>query len=205
MKRKVGIQFTVLVICVSLLLAACSKGGRAGGNNLTGENRDIKAGQSPEWIYVPEVITVEDEHADYGRMQLVNNTFCYVQQEGETEDGVKNICRYSLTSHKLTSVPIDWPEGGENWDAGAWYFDRDYNVYLTANVYPADYSSMTRFLCKFDQEGNCLFAKDITEQLGRGALLSGMTVDSQGRLFIFANGGEILLYTGDGAYHGSVS
>lgn len=211
MRRKdwKGIRLSCLSVVwtmsISLILMACSKGSMTDEKNLTGESNDINAVQKREWIYVPEVITVGDEHADYGRMQPVDDTFCYVRQAGESEDSEKSICRYSLTDRKLASVPIDWPEGGKNWDVGARFFDRDYNVYLTANVYPADYSSMTRFLCKFDQEGSCLFAKDITEQMGRDSFLNDMTVDNQGRIYIFANDGDILLYTGDGEYHGSVS
>ncbi len=76
---------------------------------------------------------------------------------------------------------------------------------MTANVYPADYSSMKRFLCRFDPEGNCLFSRDITEQAGKDVSLRGLTMDGQGRLYLFLDNGEILLYTGDGDYHGSVS
>lgn len=214
MKRKdwKGISLSclpaVLAMGAVLFLTACSKGSTgsmAGGNDLAGESNEINAVQKREWVYVPEVITVEDEHADYGRMQPVDDTFCYIRQEGEDKDSGKSICCYSLTDRELTSAPVDWQEGGKNWDVGARFFDRDRNVYLTANVYPADYSSMTRFLCKFDQKGNCLFAKDITEQLGRDAFVNCMSVDDQGRIYIFANDGDILLYTGEGEYHGSVS
>ena len=202
-------RFSVLLaVCASVFLAACGKGGTAGGDpgsgGLSGENSDSGSAQKKEWVYVPEVVTVEDGHADYERMQLAGDTFCYVSQGEDTGSGEKCICRYSLADRKLQRVPISWDQGGDNWDVGERFFDRDCNLYMTANVYPADYSSMTRFLCKFDPEGNCLFSRDITEQLGRGASLEGLTVDGQGRLYIFADGGEILLYTGEGEYHGSV-
>lgn len=190
---------------LSILMAACSKDDKSGNDNTSDENNVSYATQEREWVYVPEVITVGDERADYGRMQLVGDTFCYVLQGGDTESSAKSICRYSLTSQELTGVAIDWLEGGKNWDVGVRFFAQDYSLYMTANVYPADYSSMKRFLCRFDSEGNCLFSKDIMEQLGRGASLDGLTVDGQGRIYIFTDNGEILLYTGAGEYHGSIS
>lgn len=204
--------FAVLAVCASLSLTACGGDGVTDGNlsgNSTGNDSDDNSAagsaQKREWIYVPEVITMEDEYADYERMQLAGDTLCYVSQGGEDGSNTKVICRYSLADRELKSFPIDWAEGGQNWDVGARFFDRDCNVYLTANVYPADYSSMTRFLCKFDSEGNCLFSRDITGQLGGGSSLDRLTVDGQGRLYLFADDGEILLYTGEGEYHGSAS
>lgn len=194
-----------LAMCISLFLAACGGGNVAGEDNLSVKTNAADASQKREWVYVPEVVTVGEEHADYGRMQPVGDTFCYVSQEGDADNGAKSICRYFLADRKLVSAPIDFPEGGENWDIGVRCFGQDCNVYLTANVYPADYSSMKRYLCKFDSGGNCLFFRDITEQIGEGASLDRITMDGQGRLYIFANDGEILLYTGDGEYHGSVS
>lgn len=206
-----GRRSAVWAVCASLLLAACSGGGTAGGNGPSDGIAGSEGGNAPgsaqkrEWVYLPEVVTVGDEYADYGRMQPVGDSLCYVSQGGEDESGKKTICLYSLAARELKRVPVNWPEGGDNWDVGARFFDRDGNLYLTANVYSADYSSMKRYLCKFDTEGSCLFARDITERLGRDSSLEGMSVDGQGRLYLFADGGEILLYTGDGEYHAAVS
>lgn len=204
--------FIVPAVCASLLLTACGGDGAAGGrllgessDNTPGGNSTAGSAQQREWVYVPEVITMEDEYADYERMQLVGDTLCYVSQGGDVGDGAKGISRYSLTDREFKRIPLDWTEGGQNWDVGVRFFDQDCNAYLTINVYPADYSSMTRFLCKFDPEGNCLFSRDITEQLGRDSSLDRLTVDGQGRIYLFADEGEILLYTGEGEYHGSVS
>lgn len=194
-----------LIMCIPVFLTACSRDGAVNEDKISNENNVSQITQKREWVYIPEVITVGDERADYGNMQLVNDTFCYVLQGEDANTGAKSICRYSLTDRELISVPIHWPEGGANWDVGVRFFDQDYNLYLTANVYSQDYSSMNRFLCKFDPEGRCLFSKDITEQAGREASLERMTIDRQGRLYIFDNDGEILLYVGDGSYHGSAS
>jgi len=197
-----------LILCIALFLTACSKDGTSDNDAVSSEGAVSNVThnmQEREWVYVPEVITVGDEHADFERMQPVGDTFCYVSLGGEAENSVKSICRYSLTDREMTSVPINWPEGGNDWDVGYRFFTQDQGLYMTANVYPADSGSMKRFLCRLDPEGNCLFSKDITEQAGRDVSLCGLTVDEQGRLYLFLDNGEILLYTGDGDYHGSVS
>lgn len=196
-----------LVICVFLFLTACSKdsrNGASGDDHGSEENNTSYVTQEREWVYVPEVIMVGDERADYEEMQPVGDTFCYVSRGEESGDSTKSICQYSLTDGELKRVPINWPEGGNDWDAGYQFFTQEQGLYMTANVYPAS-GSMKRFLCRFDLEGNCLFSKDITEQAGGNVSIHELTADSQGRLYIFLDNGEVLLYTGDGDYHGSVS
>ena len=208
MKKLRRVKFVCyLMLCVSLFLTACSKDGASDNDAISSESaisNITPITQEREWVYVPEVFMVGDERADYARMQPVGDTFCYVSL-GESANSARSICRYSLTDRELTAASINWPEGGKNWDIGYRFFTQDRGLYMTANVYPADYSSMKRFLCRFDSEGNCLFSKDITEQAGRDVSLRRLTVDEQGRLYIFLDNGEILLYTGDGDYHGSVS
>lgn len=200
-----GIVLCCLMLCVSMILTSCSKGDTSDRNNMPSES-GIPNVVTPkrEWVYVPKVFTVGDEHADYERMQPVGSTFCYVSLGEESGDGAKNICQYFLTDGELKSAPINWPEGGNDWDVGYRFFTQDYGLYMTANVYPAS-GSMKRFLCRFDLEGNCLFSKDITEQAGGNVSIHELTVDSQGRLYVFLDNGELLLYTSDGDYHGTIS
>ncbi|MCM1025307.1 MAG: hypothetical protein NC432_02665 [Roseburia sp.] len=198
-----------LALCISLLLAACGReegtsGGAGNKQEDAGAGNVSGAASELEWAYVPEVITVGDEYADYGRMQPVGESFCYVSQRGDFAEGAKTICRYSLSDQKLERVPIGWPEGGGNWDVSVWSFAQDGSLYLIANVYPKDYSRLNRYLCRFDREGNCLFSEDITERLGKDDSPDRLTVDGQGRLYVFTDSGEILLYNGDGEYHGAV-
>lgn len=178
-RKHIGLRrlSAVLAVCVSLLLTACGRGGTNGGSNSPGGSNSLDgsggsgggsapgSAQNREWVYVPEMITVGDEYADYDRMQLVGDAFWYVSQGEGAENGTKAICRYSLAGQELRRIPIHWPEGGDNWDVGVRFFDREGSLYMTANVYPADYSSMKRYLCKFDPEGVCLFARDITERI----------------------------------------
>ncbi len=205
-----------LMLCASLLLTACGGDGISDKDGASGKDgasdQEVISGEGSvsyfnpgrEWVYVPEVFTVDTkQYVDYGRMQPVGDTLCYVLQE-DTGSREKNICRYSLTGGELETTPINWPEGGNDWDPGYRFFTRDQGLYMTANVYPAS-GGMKRFLCRFDAEGNCLFSRDITEQAGGNVSIHGLYADSRGRLYIFLDSEEILLYTGEGEYHGSVS
>jgi len=189
-----------------MILTSCSKSDANDDNNIMPSEIPISNVATPkgEWVYVPQVFTVEDGRADYERMQPVGDTFCYVSLGEESGNGTKSIRQYSLTNGGIKSVPINWSEGGNDWDVGYRFFTQDYGLYMTANVYPAS-GSMKRFLCRIDLEGNCLFSKDITEQAGGNVSIHGLTVDSQGRLYMFLDNGEMLLYTCDGDYHGSIS
>lgn len=197
-----------LIMCVSLFLTACGRDDTSGSVAASGETT-APAGniaQGREWVYVPEVYPLK-ERMDYTRMQPVGDTFCYILQE-ETANSPKYVCRYSLADGELEESPIDWPEGGDNWiswDVGYRFFTQDQGWYMTVNAYPEDVRAMKRFLCRFDPEGNCLFSRDITEQAGWEVSMRGLAVDRQGRLYLSLDNGEILLYTGDGEYHGSVS
>ena len=202
--NRLSFALCCLMLYVSLFLTSCSKDGISDNDAISGEKTVSNTIQDREWVYVPEVITVGDERADYNRMQPVGDTFCYVSLGEESGNSTKSFFRYSLTDGTLKRVPINWPEGGNDWDVGYRFFTQNYNLYMTANVYPAA-GSMKRFLCRFDLKGNCLFSEDITEKAGRNVSIHGLTVDSQGRPYIFLDNGEILLYASDGAYHGSVS
>ncbi len=216
-----GYQVCCLILCAALFLTACGKGGAAddkvdhADNNISVENNAVSAVaaadavQGPEFVYVPELITVSDERVDYGRMQLVGDSVCYISMSGEAENEAQSICRYSLTDKELSRIPIEWPMEGKDRDVCAYAFDQDQNVWLIVNVYPADYSQLSRFLCKFDPEGRNLLCREITEQLGRGISIGVMDVDRQGRIYVFS--GEytdeegIWLYTADGSYQGAIA
>ncbi len=214
-RRLTGLKLCVCctVMCIAVFLAACGAGTSHTDNASHGSN-PVSAAQDPgqdtdleqerEWVYVPERIIVEDEKADYGDMQLVGDTACYVSRNGEAGDGVQSICQYSLTDKKLTSAPIAWGDPGEYREVGSYLFGQDGDVWMVANVYSEGYSRMNRFLCKFDREGKNLLSQDITEQLGKGTSITGLAQDDQGRIYIFTGEEGIWLYGSDGSFHGSV-
>lgn len=207
---KKGNFMCCLVMCISLLLTACRESGAGDGSNISDADRTLGesavsdiAGEK-EWVYVPEMITVGDKKADYEDMQLVGDHICYVSMNGETQDEVQRICKYSLIDKELSDTPIDWPMEEKNRDVVTYVFDQDCSVWLIANVYSADFSQLSRFLCRFDAEGKNLISQDITEQLGRESDISALSMDGQGHIYVFAGDAGILLYDSDGSFHGSI-
>ena len=159
-----------------------------------------------EWAYVPEFITVGDDRASYGDMQLLGDTVCYISMVSEVAEEAQKICRYSLADRELTQISIQWPIEEQNREICSFAFNPDYSVWLIVNAYSADYSQLNRYLCRFDSEGRNLAALDITQEMGRGSSVGDMAVDGQGRIYVFtsehAEEGEagVWLYTGDGDY-----
>lgn len=225
-KRKIG--KLILAVCAVLALTACSARGSQGApdrehktfsdDNRSGGGSGADAARGPEWVYVPEVVTFGGRRADFGRMELVGDTFCYLNIGSESGEEAKNMCRYSLKDRKLVTADLDWEADGRLWEVAQYTFDRDCNLCLVANVYSADFSELKRFLCKFDPEGSCLFARDVTEQLDRDKDLCDMAVDGQERIYVFTgdkgywqyNGPDfagdtsVWMYAEDGSFHGSL-
>ena len=206
--NRIGCFICCLMIFISVFMTACGKNA-SNDENISSGGNPVSAATKPEWVYVPERIEIADKRADYYDMQLIGDTVCYLSKNGESEDSVQSICQYSLTDRKLTSIPIDWKDDGHIREICCYAFDENCNVWLIANVYSANFSQFRRFLYKFDPEGKNLFFREITEQLGGGAALSGMTADRQGRIYVFTNEYSdekgIWLYTADGSYYGSIS
>lgn len=235
-KRSVYAIFSCLMACVCLFLTACQKqvgsnskagegGGageinEAGGSGTAGKNSadasgavkgDEAAAPESEWVYVPEIITVEDDRASYGDMQLYGDDVCYISMLSESGEEEQKICRYSLTQRELTQVSFQWPMEEKILESGSFVFNPDHSVWLIVNAYSADYSQFKRYLCRFDPEGKNLVSRDVTEEMGRESYVGDMAVDGQGRIYIFtseyAPGEEagVWLYTGGGDYQGMVS
>nr|WP_300789338.1 hypothetical protein [uncultured Acetatifactor sp.] len=215
MKKTGAICFLVTLTCAALLLTACQKDGGDSGNDSSysglgkgGEDAADMGGAVPEkeWAYVPEFITVGDDRASYGDMQLLGDTVCYISMVSEVAEEAQKICRYSLADRELTQISIQWPIEEQNREICSFAFNPDYSVWLIVNAYSADYSQLNRYLCRFDSEGRNLAALDITQEMGRGSSVGDMAVDGQGRIYVFtsehAEEGEagVWLYTGDGDY-----
>lgn len=214
-----------LALLVSLFLTACGTGGSSSGNNgipegmsgeMSNENnagldssgtetKTAAAVQTPEWIYVPEIITLGAEDVDYDDMCLAGDTFCYISRGGDVENAVRNICQYSISDRKLTTFSIGWQSEAGTRDLGYYTFARDRSLYTTANVYSSDYGQMNRFLCKFDPEGKQILYQDISEQVDRNMSVSGIAVDAREQIYIFTYDSGIWLYGADGKFHGSIA
>ena len=211
-------RICLLMIGAVLSLTACQKkadgadGSDGSGLGEGGVNASEAVAAQPEkeWTYVPEFLTVADDRASYGDMQLVGDTVCYISMVGEAEGEPQKMCRYSLTRRELTQVSFQWPLEEENLEICSFAFNPDHSVWLIVNAYSADYSQLNRYLCRFDPEGNNMSFQDITQEMGRDSSVGDMAVDGQGRIYVFTSEyaeGEaagIWLYTGEGRYQAKV-
>lgn len=213
-KRKAKRSSLKLLMCcmavyICIFLTACNEDNTTSENAIPEESAVFNVVkdqvQEQEWVYVPEIIAIGDKWADYGNMQIIGDSICYLPMNGEAENDAQGICRYSITDSELTRTPIDWPMEGKNREISTYFFDQDYSVWLIVNVYSADYSQLQRFLCKFDSEGKNIISREITEQLGRGIAINKLVTDRQGQIYVFTAEAGILLYTGDGSYYGSIA
>lgn len=96
-----------LIMCVSLFLTACGRddtSGSAASGESTAPDSNIPQGR--EWVYVPEMYTLQGQRVDYTRMQTVGDIFCYILQE-ETANSPKHICRYTLADGELEESPME--------------------------------------------------------------------------------------------------
>ena len=211
-------RICLLMIGAVLSLTACQKkadgadGSDGSGLGEGGVNASEAVAAQPEkeWTYVPEFLTVADDRASYGDMQLVGDTVCYISMVGEAQGEPQKMCRYSLTRRELTQVSFQWPLEEENLEICSFAFNPDHSVWLIVNAYSADYSQLNRYLCRFDPEGNNMSFQDITQEMGRDSSVGDMAVDGQGRIYVFTSEyaeGEaagIWLYTGEGRYQAKV-
>lgn len=210
-----------LVVLATFFLTACGTGGSFSGNNSTSEgtsgengNADpdgstktgaVSAVQTPEWVYVPEAVTIEKEGVNYDDMCLAGNILCYVSRGGDIENAVQEICQYSISDRKLDTFPISWQNGAGTRELGYHTFAEDRSMYAIAYDYSSDYSQVKYFLCKFDPEGKQILSQDLSEQLDRSMYVSDIAVDTQDRIYLFTHDSGILLYEADGNFHGSIA
>lgn len=214
---KKSLKKCCLALFVSLFLTTCGNSPDSGNTarevneesssagNDSMEAKTSSAVQTPEWVYVPQILTIGTEDVDYDDIYLANDTFCYLSRGGDVENAVCNICQYSISGQNLETIPIGWLEDVGNREIGGYAFTGDCSLYAIANVYSSGYSQMSRILCQFDPEGKQILSQDITEQVDRNMSVSGMAVDTQGRSYIFTYDSGIFLYEADGSFHGSIT
>lgn len=176
---------------IMLSLAACGK---------DAEGETVKK----EWAWVPEFVAIEDENVSYYDMQLAGDGLYYLSHDYDeaTETSVQSICRYSLADGSITKTLISFAEE-KNWNLNRTVFAEDGSMYGTADVYNEDYSEHETWLCKFDAQGNQIFAEDMTE-LVSDSYVDSMAMDGEGRIYI-AGDSLIWLFDQDGRNQGSVS
>ncbi len=180
-----------LAAAMTLSLAACGKTGEA-------------EAEQKEWVWVPEFVAIDDENVSYYDMQLAGDGLFYLSYDYDeaTETSSQSICKYSLADGSITKTPLSYAEE-KNWNLNRTVFAEDGSMYGVANVYNEDYSESETWLCKFDAQGNQLFAEDMTE-LVNDSYVDSMAMDGEGRIYISGDS-NIWLFDQDGRNQGSVS
>ncbi|MCM1113310.1 MAG: extracellular solute-binding protein [Muribaculum sp.] len=201
--KNLRFRLCCLLLCAAVFQTAC------GAETLEDESGFGASGvpeekRKQEWVYVPERIELEDERADYDKMQLVGDTVRYISMNGESSAEAHRICGYSLQTRELESAFLEWQMEGSYRDIVTYVFLPDSSVWLIVNVYPADFGRMSRFLCRFDTAGKCMVSWDVSEHLGSGVIIERLAADAKGRLYVFTDE-AVCLYGQDGSYRGSIS
>ena len=180
-----------LAAAMTLSLAACGK---------TGEEETEKK----EWAWVPEFVTIDDENVSYYDMQLAGDGLFYLSYDYDeaAETSSQSICKYSLADGSITKTPLSYAEE-KNWNLNRTVFAEDGSMYGAADVYNEDYSEHETWLCKFDAQGNQIFAEDMTE-LVSDSYVDSMAMDGEGRIYVSGDS-VIWLFDQDGRKQGSVS
>ena len=180
-----------LAAAMTLSLAACGK---------TGEEEMEKK----EWAWIPEFVTIDDENVSYYDMQLAGDGLFYLSYDYDeaAETSSQSICKYSLADGSITKTPLSYAEE-KNWNLNRTVFAEDGSMYGAADVYNEDYSEHETWLCKFDAQGNQIFAEDMTE-LVSDSYVDSMAMDGEGRIYVSGDS-VIWLFEQDGRKQGSVS
>ncbi len=202
MKKKTSCLF--ILAAIWLLTAAC------------GSREEPAAKKTEGQVYVPEFITLEGDNIDYRGMTLVGDSLCYLSMAWNEalQRYAPHLGSYSLTQRKTAVVPLAWPEEPSGMNLNQYVFESDGSLCILSKSYPSEppasggSSQPKTFLCRFDSQGKCLFARDITEDLqdssGGQAYISMMGADQSGRLYLLGNS-CLWLYDQEGALSGRIS
>lgn len=180
-----------LAAAMTFSLAAC-------GNSSEGGT------EKKEWAWVPEFITLDDEDASYYDMQLVGDALYSLSYDWDeaTQKSSQSICKYSLADGSVEKTPLSYAEE-KNWNLNRGVFTEDGSLYTVANVYNEDYSESESYLCKFDAQGNQVYAEDMTELVG-DSYVDSVAVDGEGHIYVSGDT-NVWLFDAEGRNQGSLS
>lgn len=182
---------------IALALTAC--GGKETETGNSGKEQESLR-ETPEWVYVPEFIPVEEQQNFYSVQFLGNNLYymssSYDEETGKST-GALNIL--SMTDQKTTTVPLEPQEGGLNSFALA----KDGSLYVLEHIWGEEENQV--FLDKFDTAGKLVFRVSMAEPMKQEETesLQNLYLDGQDRVYVTADQ-KILLFQADGTYKGAV-
>lgn len=201
--KQIPLRLGVLLL-LGLSLTAC------GSSDSSGSSHSDKSNAERDSVFLAEFISPEGNYIDYGSIQSSGESLCYLSMEQNPATQLYEQCinLYSPESKSRTFAFLVWPKEQENIHLTEYIFDADANLYALAVSYSRNPPGSKDFLCKFDSQGNCLFARDITKRLRKDpespTFISAVLLDSENRIYLQGNE-EIWLFDGDGNAQGKIS
>ncbi|MCI8542239.1 extracellular solute-binding protein [Acetatifactor aquisgranensis] len=186
-------RFLALALAAAMTFSLAACGNSSGGGT-----------EKKEWVWVPEFITIDDESVSYYDMQLVGDGLYYLSYKWDEATGKssESICKYSLTDGNITKTPLSYAEE-KIWNLNGGVFAKDGSLYSVAHVYSEDYSVSEVYLCKFDAQGNQLYAEDMTDLVG-DSYVDSVAVDGEGRIYVSGDT-NVWLFDAEGRNQGTIS
>lgn len=198
----------VLAALTALSLSAC--GGKDGGHDIgqdisqgggfgSGSESDQGNARSEDYVYVPKFTELENaEEADFINGLLMGDSLYYVslQYHDGDERARQYIYEYSLSQERVLQETFV-SDRGMNIDD--FYVSSDGSIYtvLMEDQETSTDIEIVSMLIAFDSQGNRKWEKDLTEYGARSAQMR-VTVDGEGRVYVFIPGGDVAWFDEQG-------
>lgn len=203
MKLSIGRRVCALALAAVTALAVTACGGKDQGN---GQQQEVR-----EWTYVPEFVSIEEENVSFYNMQLMGDKMYYVSWDWNEETGsTQNVCCYSLTSGKVETVTLKWPDEENMPSIESVVPMEDGSLYVFCRSWEEE-TGEKKYLGKFNAEGSSLFFKELaSEKSGSDgevimSYAQSVSADGQGRLYMCGSQGEVALFDAEGNAAGTFS
>ncbi|MCM1045846.1 MAG: extracellular solute-binding protein [Candidatus Gastranaerophilales bacterium] len=191
----------MLIVIMALSCSACGKkGGEPDESQSGGSGQESETERGSDWtdeyVYVPEFTELKNaEEVDFRNGLLGGDSLYYVSlqyHEGD-ERASQFICEYSLSEQQVLKE-IFVSDHGMNIDD--FCVAEDGSIY-TVLLEESERSDLVSMLIAFDSQGNRKWEKELSEY---GARSTGVkvTVDGEGRVYIFAPGGDAVWFDEQG-------
>lgn len=210
--KKTGKKITAVLLAMVMVCTMASCGKDSGNEEKTEENKK-------EFVWVPEFYALEGDNSFYN--SAVKDGYIYYEDykwDEDTQTGKTSIQSISLrdgsAGPSVSFAPSD-ADNGENEENN----NRSMNIFALAEdglltvetIYHWEEeqgdSNVEYYLCKYDENGNCIFEKDFSklmQQDENNAWVSGMRTDGQERIYIFSDS-VIFLFSEEGEYYGTIT
>ncbi len=180
-----------LASVTTLTMAACG----------SKENPD-SAGQTSEWVYVPEYIELDEDVSLYSA-KFAGDFLYYSYREWDesTQQSSEGIRRFSLTDKTKEDIPLDLGGGSLNqFEVGEDGSVCGLVYFWEENETTGEYRNWQELL-KCDASGSQVFRTDLRDVIGEDSYISNLVVDGKGRVYLVCDE-SVHLFDAQGGYAG---